>query len=104
MRYLFEVKLAEVIGAWLRREYLKARDHGYMLDGFDESLVLDDDYDDRSKNRGRFEFLYSYRAPIMDMMLHASMRWRLVALERSDLRLLRVIEDPRGWSLLSGGT
>lgn len=102
MRYLSEVKLAEVIGAWLRREYLKAKDHGFVLDGIDESLVEDDDYDDRSKNRARFEFLYSYRAPIMDMVLHAPMRWHLVTLERSDLRLLRVIEDPYGWSLLSG--
>jgi hypothetical protein len=103
MRYLSEVKLAEVIGAWLRREYVKAKDLGFASGCFDESLVWDDDYDDRSKNRARFEFLYRYRAPIMDVMLQASTRWRLVALERSDLGLLRVIEDPHGWSLLSGG-
>lgn len=102
MRYLSEVNLAEVIGAWLRREYLKANDHGFVLDGFDESLVEDDDYDDRSKNRALFEFLYSYRAPILGMVLHAPLRWHLVTLEKGDLRLLRVTEDPYGWSLLSG--
>lgn len=100
LKYVYEVKYAEVLGQWLRREYDNAKRGGQVPQGF-EALIADSDYDDPIKNQQRLNLLY-YRCPLL-CALPIDTRWFKIEVAKEDLELLQVIKEV-SWNVLSGGT
>lgn len=103
MRFLPQVKYAEVLAQWIRREYNPDKHiiGNYVLERNSRFIITDEDYDNPSKNQMRLRFM-DYRSNLL-YNIPIDTKWFKAGVAREDLGAFRVIKDT-SWNILSNNT